>query len=361
MKKLGEILLERDLVTPDQLENALRRQSMSGGRLGEHLVEMLILDEDQVCKMLGIQFGVPAAMPADLDNIPDDVVRIFPGELVQTYHVVPFKLQGKRLHVAMLEPDSIEIIDKIAHQTGCIVRSYISMESVIHRAMAKFFQITARSTFRPEASVTASLMDDIIIRDNQFDMEDDVSQPKENLLALDDSGQFTFVDRVNILGDHTKSLFLDAQTPQEIVKYLLQLVEQLCDRVVFLIVDGNNNYFWNELKEYRSGNKGKPLGETIYKSHFWKRYLESPDIKFVSLEPDSAEMLWAPKMLKMNKVNAFVLIPLHLSPGITGIAMGGAKSAFTLMEEIETFKKLQVMADCSLTILRCKRTIQESE
>ncbi len=227
--------------------------------------------------------------------------------------------------------------------------------------MAKFFQITARSTFRPEASVTASLMDEIIIRDNQFDMDDDVTQPKENLLALDDSGQFAFVDRVNILGDHTKSLFLDAQKPQEIIKHLLRFVEQLCDRVVFLMVDGDSNYFWNDLTDYRSGAKGTSLGTSIYKSHFWKHYLEAPDVKFVSLEPDSAEMQWAPKMLKMKKVNAFVLVPLSINPGVTGIAMGGAKSAFTLMEEIETFKKLQVMATCGLTILRCKRTIQEIE
>jgi hypothetical protein len=361
MKKLGEILLDQGLLTPGQLENALRRQSMSGGRLGEHLVQMMLLDETQVCKMLAIQRAVPAVLPSELEEVPEEVIRAVPGELVSMYQIVPFKLLGRRLHVAMLEPDNIEMVDELSHKTGYIIRSYICMESVLHRAMSHYYQITLKSTTRADASVAASMMQDLIVHDNRFSTEQDEFNTDQNLVALDDSGQFALFDRVNILGDYTKSMFLDALGTKEVINYLLQLMEHLCDKVVFMIIDGEKNYYWSDISEFRRGNTGLPMRDRLQKSSFWSNYLVDPEIKFVNLESISGEIQWAPKMLKMERLQAFILVPVHIGNRLTGIVMGGTVSAVNLKEEIETFRKLRVMADCSLAILRCKRTIQEIE
>lgn len=361
MKKLGEILLDQGLLTPDQLEKVLRRQSMSGGRFGEHLVQMMLMDETQVCEMLALQKGVPAAMPSDLENIPDDVIQKLSGDIVQAYRIVPFRVLGRRLHVAMLEADDIQLVDELSHRSGYIIRPYICMESLLNRALAKYYHIAITPSVRADASAEAAMMNDIIVHDNQYTADDDIYNTNQNLVALGDSGQFTVFDRANILGTQTKSLFLDSTGHKETVGYFLQFMEQLCDRVVFLVLDNSKNHFWNDVADFRRGAKGVPLMDKLQKIPFWSEYLQNPEIKYVGYEAEASDMRWVPKMLRMEELQAFVVVPIHISHRMTGIAMGGTRSAFTLMEEIDTLNKLQVMTDCSLTILRCKRTIQEIE
>ncbi|MBN1878522.1 hypothetical protein JW823_00250 [bacterium] len=361
MKKLGEILLDQGLLTPDQLEKVLRRQSMSGGRFGEHLVQMMLMDETQVCEMLALQKGIPAAMPSDLENIPDEVIQKLSGELVQSYRVVPFRVMGRRMHVAMLEADDIQLVDELSHKSGYIIRPYVCMESLLHRALAKYYQIAVNPVGRADATVEASMMQDLIVHDNQYSADKEIYETDQSLVALGDSGQFTVFDRTNILGTQTKSLFLEATGNKEAVGYFLQFMEQLCDRVVFLVLDNAKNFFWNDVADFRRGSKGVPLLDKLQKIPFWSEYLQNPEIKYVGFESDSNDMRWVPKMLRMEELQAFVVVPIHISHRLTGIAIGGTRSAFTLMEEVDTLNKLQVMTDCSLTILRCKRTIQEIE
>ncbi|MCD4652870.1 hypothetical protein K8T06_02940, partial [bacterium] len=236
MKKLGEILLDQGLLTPDQLENVLRRQSMTGGRFGEHLVQMMLMDERQVNSMLSLQKGVPAVKPSDLENIPDEVLEKMPASIVETYRVIPFRVLGRRMHVAMLDPEDIQIVDEISHRSGYIIRPYICMESILNRALAKYYQIA--TTISADASVEASLMQDLIVHDNQYTADKAVYDAAPGLVAIGDSGQFSMFDRANILGAQTKNLFLDSTSNRETLGYFLQFMEQICDSTVFLAVDG---------------------------------------------------------------------------------------------------------------------------
>ena len=58
--KLGQILLEENLITPDQLKQALEHQRANGGRLGNSLVRLGFLSDDGVMAVLSRQFGVPS-------------------------------------------------------------------------------------------------------------------------------------------------------------------------------------------------------------------------------------------------------------------------------------------------------------
>jgi len=359
MKKLGEILMDQGLITPDQLENVLRRQSMSGGRFGEHLVQMMLLDETQVHEMLALQKGVPAVKPSDLEDIPDDVLETLPGHIVESYRVIPFRLLGRRLHVAMLDPEDIQSVDDLSHRSGYIIRPYVCMESVLNRALARYYQIAPTSS--SDASVEASLMQDMIVHDNQYTADKAAYDSSPGLVAIDNTGQFTMFDRADIICDQTKNLFLDAGTKREALGYFLQFVEQICDRLVFMVIDGAKNNFWRDVSEFRAGSKGTPLYDKIYKSTFWKHFLNEPELKYFTIPPESQEFPWVPKMLKLENTRAFILVPVNISSRLLGIAVGGSTSAMQLKEEMDTLQKLQLITDCTLTILRCRRTIQNVE
>lgn len=359
MKKLGEILLDQGLITPDQLENVLRRQSMSGGRFGEHLVQMMLLDETKVHEMLALQKGVPAVNPDDLEDIPDDVIETLSGKMVESYRVVPFRLLGRRLHVAMLDPEDIQSVDELSHRSGYIIRPYVCMESVLNRALARYYQIAPTSS--SDASVEASLMQDMIVHDNQYTADKAAYDTSPSIMAIDNTGQFTMLDKAEIISEQTKALFLDSTTKREALGYFLQFSEQICDALVFMIVDGSKNNFWRNVSDFRTGSKGTPLYDKIYKSAFWKHFLSEPKLKYIEIPSDSTDFRWVHKMLKLENTRAFVLVPVQVSPRLLGIAMGGSASAMQLKDELDTFQKLQLIADCTLTILRCRRTIQDIE
>lgn len=359
MKKLGEILMDQGLITPDQLENVLRRQSMSGGRFGEHLVQMMLLDERQVHRMLSLQKGVPACSPENLESIPEDVLAKVSGEIAESFRIVPFRLLGRRLHVAMLDPEDIQIVDELSHRTGYIIRPYVCMESVLNRALAKHYQIIPASS--ADASVEASLMQDLIVHDNQYTAEKSVYDTGPGLVSIDDSGQFSMIDRSEIISKPTKKLFLESESNREALGFFLQFCEQMTDSLAFLAIDGVKNHIWRNVAEFRRGEKGKPLYDKLYKSPFWNRYLADPDLKYVTVSPEDHDLRWIPKLLKLDAVKACVFIPVRISSRLLGVTLGGSASSLQLREEMDTFQKLQIITECSLTILRCKRTIQEIE
>ena len=60
-QQLGDVLVQRDLVTHEQVQEALELQATSGGRLGELLVQMGVLDERDLVGALALFFGMPVA------------------------------------------------------------------------------------------------------------------------------------------------------------------------------------------------------------------------------------------------------------------------------------------------------------
>ena len=58
--KLGDLLLKQKLITPDQLETALKLQREEGGKIGEALVRVGAVSESDITETLSQQFGVPS-------------------------------------------------------------------------------------------------------------------------------------------------------------------------------------------------------------------------------------------------------------------------------------------------------------
>src|SRR5881392_642859 len=106
--RLGELLIARGLLTPEQLGQALQGQSISGGKLGTNLVEMGFVTEDQIADSLSQLLGLPCARPQSVANIPRDVIAHLPKELAERYQAIPLKKEGRELHVGLADPQNLE-------------------------------------------------------------------------------------------------------------------------------------------------------------------------------------------------------------------------------------------------------------
>ncbi len=133
-KKLGEILLKANLITNDQLHQALQEQKKTGERLGSILVKLEFLEEDEILSCLSKQFGVPAI---DLESfqIESSVLETIPEKTAKKYTVIPISRVGGTLTLAMSDPSDIFAIEDIKFMTNFNIEPVVASERSIMDAI----------------------------------------------------------------------------------------------------------------------------------------------------------------------------------------------------------------------------------
>jgi type IV pilus assembly protein PilB len=116
-KPLGQLLLERGLVTQAQLDEALRIQSNTTEQLGRILVDLGHVTERDVLRAQAEQLGIPF-LELDRTSVDEDVAKAIPQSVVQRYNAVPIRRTGNRLTVAMADPTNVFALDDIRLITG---------------------------------------------------------------------------------------------------------------------------------------------------------------------------------------------------------------------------------------------------
>jgi hypothetical protein len=144
--KLGELLLKEKMVTPGQLEEALKNQVVYGIRLGSSLVEMGYIDEEALARLLSKKLGVPCVGRKELAAVPKELLRNFPRTLVVEHQVVPLKLEGNRLSLAMTDPTDFKAIDEVGFVTGHVVLPHIAPDVQMSWALATYYRISSGQT-----------------------------------------------------------------------------------------------------------------------------------------------------------------------------------------------------------------------
>lgn len=139
--KLGEMLLKEKLITAEQLDEALKCQTLFGIKLGSSLIELGYITDDQLCKFLSHKLGVPNVPPRTFASIQGDVLALVPAELAGKYRVIPIKVDGKRLALAMADPTDFKAIDEVAFVTGCVIIPHIVPDLRITSALSKYYQV----------------------------------------------------------------------------------------------------------------------------------------------------------------------------------------------------------------------------
>lgn len=147
MGKLGQLLVTRGWITVQQLTRALQNQSVVGGRLGTCLLEIDAIGEDLLLKGLAEQLGVPAANLDDLRGVPEEVLALIPDKLARRCRAIPFRLEGSRLDLAMMDARNLACQDEIAFATGKRVKIHVAHELRILEALERYYKEESPSRF----------------------------------------------------------------------------------------------------------------------------------------------------------------------------------------------------------------------
>lgn len=146
-KRLGDFLLEEGLIDKFQLQAALAEQKKWGGRLGKHLIELGILSEEVLVKVLSKLLALPSVDVGRL-SIPRSVIEYVQVKTSEKYNVIPIGIEDapgskKTIIVAMSDPTNLAALDELRFTTGCAVRPVVSGDTSIERAIRTYYYGTS--------------------------------------------------------------------------------------------------------------------------------------------------------------------------------------------------------------------------
>jgi type IV pilus assembly protein PilB len=111
--RLGELLVEAGLITPEQLEKALEVQQQSGERLGKVLVSMALATQDAIARAVANQLGIEYVNAQSVE-IAEDVLTALPEAMIRRHSVIPLRLTDENaLVLGMVDPLDIIALDDI--------------------------------------------------------------------------------------------------------------------------------------------------------------------------------------------------------------------------------------------------------
>ncbi|WP_375760354.1 HD domain-containing phosphohydrolase [Corallococcus exercitus] len=143
-KRLGERLIEAGLVTPGAVEQGLEHQKITGHKLGDCLVELGLLQEAALLRLLANEFQTRFVTADKLAKarIDTKVLDKLPVRLAEAQNVLPLAIDPERklLSVVAAEPQNKSLLDEIALVTGMSeVYAYIGLRSAISAAIRKHY------------------------------------------------------------------------------------------------------------------------------------------------------------------------------------------------------------------------------
>lgn len=138
-KELGQLLLERGLINQRQLDKGLALQKEKGGLIGELLVELGFVREEDIAQALTAQYGFPY-LPLANYEIDLEAIKIIPGRVARQFMLVPVDKLGSNLTIAMSNPLNTQAIEDIEMLAGCNVQAFVATSSDIKRAIVKYYK-----------------------------------------------------------------------------------------------------------------------------------------------------------------------------------------------------------------------------
>jgi len=138
-KQLGEILVERGVLTRAKLEEVLVYQKEKGFLFGEALVQMKLGTEEDVVQALTCQYGFPYLPLANYEIAPE-VVATVPLNLCKQFCLVPIDKIGRSLTIAMANPLNVQALEDVETITECSVQAFVSTATEINSAIKRYYE-----------------------------------------------------------------------------------------------------------------------------------------------------------------------------------------------------------------------------
>jgi type IV pilus assembly protein PilB len=117
MKQIGDILIEKGLITEAQLQKGLKISKDQNTRLGKALIDLGYITEPELLSTLSKQFGIPMMPPGELVVDPTLLHFITP-QIAKEFSIVPVSQKGDAILFATFDPMNTAIVGRLETQLG---------------------------------------------------------------------------------------------------------------------------------------------------------------------------------------------------------------------------------------------------
>jgi len=137
-KRLGELLIQQGLLSEEQLQRALEVQREEKLLLGEILLRLGFVRRADLGRALSQQHGVPF-LELENEDVNPQLALLLPENYARQHMILPFRIEGNKLCVAMVAPDDLWAISECEELTGYQVEPYIASPTAIARVLDRCF------------------------------------------------------------------------------------------------------------------------------------------------------------------------------------------------------------------------------
>ncbi|OIO38397.1 MAG: type II secretion system protein GspE [Candidatus Omnitrophica bacterium CG1_02_49_10] len=171
---IGEMLIERKLVTADELDQALKEQRNTGEFVGRVLIKLGHLTEEELLPILSEQLGIEYVSLKAV-KIDKSIAKTIPAKFVTHYKIMPVKLEGNMLTIAMTDPLDINVLDDIKLLLGHDIRPVFASEKDITDTLNKYYGVGAETIESMMSNSPASALKAGSKTSNITDLSEDAS------------------------------------------------------------------------------------------------------------------------------------------------------------------------------------------
>lgn len=213
--KLGQLLIAANIISEEQLNQALNLQKREGGRLGTALVNMGVVTEQKLVFFLSKQFGVPAITLPEY-KIDPSVIRLIPLEMAKKYLIMPVTRVGATLTIAMGDPSNVFAIDDVKFMTGYNVDVVVANESAILEAIANNYQRSGSGLVTARKSSSQVLQaKDYTLDEDEGTLDTAMTFEEEQTVNLEDFDQIvgSALDAVDVIEEREDEFVKEVEAP----------------------------------------------------------------------------------------------------------------------------------------------------
>ncbi|MDP9173992.1 MAG: Flp pilus assembly complex ATPase component TadA [Planctomycetota bacterium] len=144
-KKIGEILVEWQIISTREVAKALEHAKAKSLRIGEALVDLKLCSEANVYKALAQQHNMEY-IDLETSSVPPNAVNLVPDEIMRKYLVLPLGLENGKLRLAINDPLDLEMLDILRFRLNKEVRTVLAPKGRIKAILDQLFNTTATNT-----------------------------------------------------------------------------------------------------------------------------------------------------------------------------------------------------------------------
>ncbi len=167
-EQLSEILIKKGILTREKLNQALNVQKEKGGALGNILVSLGYIGQNELLAILSQELGIPSISLSKY-KIDPDIAKVIPQKVAAHYQIMPISKIGNVLTVAMADPLNVFAMDDIKQLTGLEVVPIITTQGDVQAAIEKYYGSAVAATIEKLAKET--LPEIGIAKEKQEDVE----------------------------------------------------------------------------------------------------------------------------------------------------------------------------------------------